>query len=436
MKRRDFLVGAGALALAPHLSIDDALALNAPPIGSCVLNPPTIDKPVKPERAASLKRILAEAKTGARPSFGMTRIDGYTLLPQRFVVTRRGLEQEDDVILWGRNEPWGKELIFDDLVVALRSVWGRYGAGPPTISLQYVPGTLIGDTEEQAQEEVRFNKILLSTTTSADYKRACIREVHLYPRVLFLPKDSHVAKDLLDADYLMKRVTSGDHLLKVNDPRLNPQKILHEMKVRIADGVAGPAERLIFEKTQQTGLGTRWFVPGQMSYVRDENSIFIDCVQILLRARFRKVGALGKIEGDPVSGDLVCTWTNRMDEVARTEPLIGRLRDIFRMFALARILTKTGELRWMMDRGVINDYPIPTVSVPYSYPSTVVDVLAWSSKRKRMMSSQICGGVLVRNQHTAPSSDAGADVRSDVNLAGKKALESMRSCTGSCTNVE
>jgi hypothetical protein len=112
MNRREFLTTAGALAALNGTS----LAAPAMTIGSVTLNPPRIDKPVKPERAASLKRLLAEAKTGARPRLGMTRIDGYTT-------------EKDDVILWGRNELGREELVFDDLVIALRSIRGRYGKG-------------------------------------------------------------------------------------------------------------------------------------------------------------------------------------------------------------------------------------------------------------------------------------------------------------------
>ena len=115
MNRRDFLVGAGALtALAPFITMDAASA-----VGTCVLNDPIVDRPVKPQVAASMKRLLAEAKTGARPRLvNMTRIDGYTL-------------EIDDIVLWGRSEPKESELPFDDLMVAFKSIRGAYGKGIP-----------------------------------------------------------------------------------------------------------------------------------------------------------------------------------------------------------------------------------------------------------------------------------------------------------------
>jgi hypothetical protein len=147
MNRRDFLTGAGALALSSYISNE---ALSAPE--SCVLTPPIIDKPVKPERAASLQRLLAEAKTGKTPRLGMTRIDGY-------------VEEDNDVILWGRFEPREEELRFDDLIVAVRSVKGKYydySDVTPGVSLDW-------KTDPSAKSRRESDQIARSRSTTYPY---------------------------------------------------------------------------------------------------------------------------------------------------------------------------------------------------------------------------------------------------------------------------
>jgi len=64
--RRAFLLGASALALAPR----DALAVEPPP--ACWVEP-VPEKLVRPERAASMVRMLSDGAAGGRPRVGMTR---------------------------------------------------------------------------------------------------------------------------------------------------------------------------------------------------------------------------------------------------------------------------------------------------------------------------------------------------------------------------
>jgi hypothetical protein len=440
MNRRDFLTGAGALALAPPcFSLSEAIA--APmTFGTCVLNPPILDKPKKPEKAASLNRILAEASSGARPSFGMTRIDGY-------------VTEKNDVILWGRNEPGHKELIFDDLVVALSSIRGKHGRGTPGVSLDSVKGN-IGATPARAEYENKssdaFRALKMTRDRHADmenFKRVC-DQFPAYARITALPDYSQIAKDLLDADYLMKKVTLGLHRLKLKDPFPDPHTIKAKLYTKIQNGTASQSEKDAAENNRNSGSGRRWFVPGRMSYVRDENSVFIDCVQILLKIETWKLGTfdpdtkLATAIKDPIAEDFVCSWTNRMKETIQAEPLFRRMEDIFRMFALARILDRvTGswgasDIRYLSNQRVFDDYVIPVVSVPDQYPRLTRQI-EWSSNKGPRW-THACGGVTVRYQNTAHTKEIVTAVdRYDIHLAGEKALESMRSCNGkSCWKVE
>jgi hypothetical protein len=420
MNRREFLTTAGALAaLRPSLN-GTSPAAPAMTIGSVTLNPPRIDKPVKPERAASLKRLLAEAKTGARPRLGMTRIDGYTT-------------EKDDVILWGRNELGREELVFDDLVIALRSIRGRYGKGTPGVGLDFRRELTPDMIKERGDADLKRDNDLnaLRNKSDAVYKVACM-QVPLYTRVYALQRDSDMARYLLDADFLLKKTTGGYSNLKVKDPHLNPLGVWSLAQAKVLDGNASQVDKDAVNAVLHT-FGTITFKPGRMSYIRDENSIFIDCVQVLLEAKNWKDGTT-EVMVSPIYQDFAYTWTNHMEEIIPTEPHLMKMQGAFRAFALARILEQNHELTHLSDRQVIEDYLVPMVGVPDHYDSQVTTFQVPSKKPIR---KRTCGGVLIPYYRTAPSSDViTSDVRNDIALSGRKAIDTMRSCTGSCGNVE
>jgi hypothetical protein len=419
MNRRDFLTGAGALVtLGPSLG---GTALATPSIGSVGLRLPVVDKPVKPDRAASLKRLLAEAKTGARPRFAMTRIDGY-------------VSEKDDVILWGRNEPGRPELIFDDLVIAVRSVRGRYGKETPGVGLDYRRDLRPGMIAERGSEDLkRFEALHAAQAKSLEaFKAACMQRPY-YTYVLGLPRDSEMSKRLLDADYLLKKATQGTNELKIQDQLLNPIGTWNLAYAKVLDGKASQFEKDAVDVPRHS-FGTLTFKPGRMSYIRDENSVFIDCVQIVLESKNWKDGTNEVVE-NPIYRDFAYTWTNRMDEIIPTEPDLMRMQGIFRLFALARILNQNNEFTHLNDRQVVADYLVPMVSVPDHYdPKITVNHVP---SKKRPYTYRMCGGVRVIYQNTQQSPDLVTDAtRNDINLAGRKAIDAMKSCTGSCWNVE
>jgi hypothetical protein len=414
ISRRHFLTGTAALA-----AIGPAFGATSTEPGSVVLDPPKIDKPVRPERAASLTRMLAEAKTGARPRFGMTRIDGYVL-------------EKDDVILWGRNEPKQQELIFDDLVIALRAIRGQYGAGTPGVSLFFsrdaTPSKI--DDIQKSHDDAQS---IFDHKDFEGFKRAC-SELRWYPVVIALQHDSSMAKNLLEADHLLKfetRYATGvDPLVKIG-PRFNPLRMTEELQVKVADGLASESEKYASTISSKT-FGSMTFVPGRMSYVKDENAVFIDCVQVLLSTRsFTR--DTHQVVANPVYQDYANLWSNHMEETIRVFPKLRYMQDVFRTFALARILLREKVLQGMGDKDVLEKYLVPNVSIPDHYEDSKAFVVNIKGK-KRTYGFKVCGGVKVQYQSTVPRLDKTPEEKADVVLAGKKAIET---CTGaSCWKVE
>jgi hypothetical protein len=362
---------------------------------------------VKPQVAASMKRLLAEAKTGARPRLvNMTRIDGYTL-------------EIDDIVLWGRSEPKESELPFDDLMVAFKSIRGAYGKGIPGVDL---------NMKDDAEFRKRSAEIVARGDDRA-YKRLCM-ETPCLPSVIALPRDSRVSKILLDADYDMKLMSNGTKNFKIRNPIRAFTLSYVDLLRKISSGKASSAEKEEARLISAYPNSRRWFHPGRMSYVRDENSVFIDCVQILLSARNRDADG-NPIEVTPILQRFACSWSNRMDEIIDTESSFKGMRSIFRMFALARIIDQNQDTFRLADRQVIDDYLVPMTAIPSEYGSIVSFVQLPDNRKGRL-----CGGVRI-NYLNVEGVRASNMTKFDTDLLGKKALEGVKGCKGeSCWRVE
>jgi hypothetical protein len=415
--RRQLLVGtvgAGALALlrTPTLAADNLPNLSAET--SC-WNPPVIDEPRKPEIASSLRRLLADAATGKKPSLKMTRMDGYVV-------------DDGDVLLWGRIEAGEKELELDDMVVAIRSAQNLYERSDhPSVSLEdeglWVAKTDFAPAHAITASEQRHAVIALDGyrgwNAEPKYREICKKHSN-FARIWGMPKDSRVAKALLDADYRMKTTFTGVYKLKIKDPfpaptGLNGTKIQALLK----------DDRRFNAKEEE---GTRfWFNPGKVSYVRDGGSVFMDCVQVVLRTAVQS----GEGHDKKYSEDFACSWTNRMEEVVRSEHIWRDMVNQFRHFSIARTMVNDGNGYALADPALaeaLRSYVVAEVSVPKQYPA--LSFVARSKGRAFFM----CGGVVVPAKATK-TADVSDKTRTALRAASEVVVASSRSCTESCWDI-
>jgi hypothetical protein len=103
---------------------------------------------------------------------------------------------------------------------------------------------------------------------------AICNELANFTRVDGLPRDCQLSKTLLDADYQMKRVGEGVAKFAIR----NPFKGELEAYVDWYNAYPGPGR-----PPDRGRDGRMWFEPGRTSYLRDENAVFLDCVQVVLR---------------------------------------------------------------------------------------------------------------------------------------------------------
>src|SRR5581483_8337596 len=86
-----------------------------------------------------------------------------------------------------------------------------------------------------------------------------------------------------------------------------------------------------------------WFESGQFSYQASEDAatVFLDRAQVVLNDEDQKIATAGLVASgniDPLTRGFACSWTDRMEDVYNAEPIWRELHNMFRHFALTRIL--------------------------------------------------------------------------------------------------
>jgi hypothetical protein len=195
--------------------------------------------------------------------------------------------------------------------------------------------------------------------------------------------------------------------------------------------------------------GTRiWFESGTSSFIQSGNTCFMDMVQVVMRNVGQKI-----VDQDPNSviqskvddpelrktkfwiktwDTYACAVTNQMQEIVGTGYPFANLNDTYRFFALIRsLIGAKGKLK--RKEFLVKGYETEKIQVPaqfndglknYKYSIKLADGVTYSH------STWACGGVLLSGETTRKLVDNG-----DVRLAGRMALDSMRSCTASCWDV-
>lgn len=373
LNRRHIVAGGLAAGLTPFLSGPASAALEL----AC--DPRPRPATAKPERAVSLRR-LSEAMKAGKPARleGLTRLDGFILD-----------KENQDVILWGLSERNQPELHLPDLVVALRAAHGRYYEKRDGVT--YIVNPLISiDPDLNVYREL--DKIAVrDPARKAKHAAICARPQTV--RVEGMPHNSRVAKVLVEADYRMKMVSQGDVILPIASPFPGTYTVrLREWRNRIDRGAdLGPGHKTRY-----------WFEPGRFSYQYSEeaDTVFLDTAQVVLRDEDQRSNtniASGKV--DPISREFACAWTARMEDTYRAEPIWRDMHNIFRLFAVSRIIADRKafrEVAFAQDM-LLDRYELPVVPVPKSLPG----LGRWEEYNKRerrsstLYTNWVCGGVTV-----------------------------------------
>jgi hypothetical protein len=358
---------------------------------------------VKPTVCVSLDRLFKDLAVGNMPRLtNVHRIDGY-------------YKSGSDIVFFGQSIEGMPELLFDDLVIAIRSQHGSYNRTRGAVSLDWlIDADSRPTTGDQFAQQSRRASDLVNESQDADFKardlnyprfkKAC-QQVSRYPRVLGMPRNCITAKILLDADYRMKEVAAGHTRLLISSPFKSPKDAFLEVaKQKLARGETPP----------DTYDGRLWFDSGKTSFGDVGQAYSLNCAQVVLRDQLATPNTFVR--------KFTCDWTNRMEEVIKSELIWRLMANSFRLFALAKMLEEHrsidgGSYRQML----FNGYTPPEVTIARQYPPTWnIDKVEGS---KSSMAFFACGGVSVGTQkltRAAPSSYADLHLVKDLVLASMK----------------
>jgi hypothetical protein len=130
-----------------------------------------------------------------------------------------------------------------------------------------------------------------------------------------------------------------------------------------------------------------------------------------------------------------CTFTNKMAEVIASGSPWSELYDVYRFFALARIMVALGALRPLDQNFLYREYSPDKIQVPAHFPNGTAtydyDSHYKGDKRTFHSLDTVCGGVNLSGTPTRRAVESSNDVR----LAGRMALEAMKSCNGPCWDL-
>ena len=326
LRRREFLAGLGTAVLGGMI----AAPARADFQNVCGTSARKFDP--DPQVAVSLKKMCATVarRGGARfnPMGDLTRLDG-------IVVDRKN----NDVVLWGAREDHGWRLMFDDFTVAVRAAHGEYAVEQNGRWVLYQPGISI-DADNTMWGKLRAVENLAEPKNRQLYLDICASHP-MRLRVDGMPRHTRVSDVLLAADYRMKLVNNG----QVKLPIPNPPRGIFE---RSADRFKLQRQRGVQYARPDYDVNRWWFSAGEFSYQTASSTVaFLDKAQVVLnhQAEVIRNGEMVDAGVDAIDeAAFGCDWTDRMEETFQSEQLWCEMRNVFRHFAVARIIADNGVL--------------------------------------------------------------------------------------------
>jgi hypothetical protein len=381
ISRRSVLAGLAATASAPLLST--ASRGEVGPSGSVCSNLPSPQSiTATPQRAISLRQVSADLAAG-RPAVldKLTRLDGYIVDAEN-----------RDIILWGLSEPDQPNLFIEDFVVALRAAHGKYGVLRDGVNWITNPVISIDPVAAVTRQIAPLN--LRTSEGQARFRQICATPQTV--RVEGMPRNTRLAKSLVDADYRMKMVGQGSVTLPIQDGFPSHWQVrLQKWKDSVDRRQSGGHES-----------HTRfWFQSGRFTHQANEegDTIFLDRAQVVLNdedeaVSGNKLDATGRV--DAITRAFCCAWSARMDDVYKSEPIWRDMHNIFRHFSIARIMKDLGAIgRANFDAQVLLErYEVPNVPVYATLPGLgnfELHLPPGSPAGMTAATNFVCGGVSV-----------------------------------------
>lgn len=273
-----------------------------------------------------------------------------------------------DVILLGQVKLKAPSLRLDDMVVALRNIWGRYDSIVGNVQYHSPPGCSI-DPEEDILRQL--NEVVSRLDSSDEEMDEAIMRWHRICRqeqrvsVLGIPHNTRFAKVMVDADYFMKRLVDGSETAGLKDLRSLMDMYFDMAKEELVKHQRVPA---------LSSLNRFWFTPGENTYRTSGDAIIISRCDVILMTEEEYLdedgGRIGSGGAERTAQQFAQNLSERYSDLAMNKPLYAELEGLFRFVALARVMNELGALsRTDLDLSYLLDhYPIGTVEVERTVP--------------------------------------------------------------------
>lgn len=275
--------------------------------------------------AISIKELVASLKTTKLNDslkneisnlFGINRVYGY--------INDR---ENDDIILIGAKYVPANRILLEDFCDILNSV--LYSNESPGCSIDPPPAER--DSLRKLMEKInKFSDDFIRDRFLSKWKK---HPVFHKTRVFGISKNTHIAKVMIDADYLMKKITDGSYKIGVKGFKsymdLSLEESISKMKKRI------PVEsKDVFVRF--------WFSPTENEFLTNENTVFFrnGSVQLLTEEMYWNENDenVGFDRVHPIAQDFVNIFSSKYNKVKSVEPIYAQLETIFRLYILQKMI--------------------------------------------------------------------------------------------------
>lgn len=302
------------------------------------------------------QRVKESLKRGKSPDKELDLMGGMKKI-YGFMIDRKN----KDCILFGKADNDSPELHLDDFVVALRN--SRLASGPPACS--------IDPRSENLARLQRMTKEIMAIQDPDELEE----KVSLWKdaggtqdvKVLGVKRNTSFAKTMVDADYLLKRITDGSVSLDVEGFESFTKLMTNEVKKKMEQGNMTISPMQIVMRF--------WFYPGKNSFEENKDIYLIKKSDVVLLTEEEFLSSTGQRMGSgkahPMAKAFVDSFTREYKNIANAEPLYASLWSLYRMVALSRLLEyKNAAASEGHDLDYwLRHYPVKEVSVPSTLPA-------------------------------------------------------------------
>jgi hypothetical protein len=270
----------------------------------------------------SLRVLIEEAKkhpnnNDVKNLAGIGKLEGYIID-----------SNTNDIILFGRRSKQPSALTLDDLVVNLRNIWNK----------ELYPYCSLDPKKENILKTQKLMSECVAVTSSEKMKK-CFNKLKeaVGPQIVVVggvPRNSHHAHTMIDADYHMKKVSQG--LVKLNSIRSCLDIFLDEAVKQIKKTGEGPS--------MGASMSRFWFHigEGEPVFQQGDGILYLSKCSVVVLTEKQKATADGELydsnEEDPNAETFARELSEHFREVALIESSYANLEYLYRLHALLKAI--------------------------------------------------------------------------------------------------